>query len=159
MSTPHPLRTIFHLDLDAFYCAVEEIFNPVLKGKPFMVGGKANERGVVASASYPARKFGVRSAMPTGQALRLCPKLIVVSGRYEAYGEYSQKVMSLLREYGETLQQISVDEAFLDLTGFSTDPKTLALEIQKRIKDELQLPASIGVATSKLVAKMASGRA
>ena len=124
-----------------------------------MVGGNANERGVVASASYPARKFGVRSAMPTAQALRLCPKLIVVAGRYEAYGDYSQKVMSLLREYGETLQQISVDEAFLDLTGFTSDSKTLALEIQKRIADELKLPASIGVATSKLVAKMASGRA
>jgi DNA polymerase-4 len=154
-----PTRTIFHLDLDAFYCAVEELFNPALKGKPFMVGGRADQRGVVASASYPARKFGVRSAMPTAQALRLCPKLIVVSGRHEAYGEYSRKVMDLLREYGEALQQISVDEAFLDLTGFSSDSKALALEIQQRIREELQLPASIGVATSKLVAKMASGQA
>ncbi|NJM40828.1 MAG: DNA polymerase IV [Anaerolineae bacterium] len=152
-------RTIFHLDLDAFYCAVEEIFTPTLKGKAFMVGGRADQRGVVSSASYPARKFGVRSAMPTSQALRLCPRLIVVPGRYEAYSDYSHKVMNLLREYGETLQQISVDEAFLDLTGFSSDPKSLALEIQKRIKDELQLPASIGVAASKLVAKMASGQA
>ena len=94
-----------------------------------MVGGKPDQRGVVASASYPARKFGVHSAMPTSQALRVCPKLIIVSGRYEAYGEYSRKVMALLREYGEALQQISVDEAFMDVTGFAAEPKTLALEI------------------------------
>lgn len=156
-------RTILHLDLDAFFCAVEELRNPSLRGKPFVVGGRPDQRGVVSSASYPARKFGVRNAMPTTQALRLCPGLIVVPAAHAAYAEYSRRVMALLRDYGDALQQISVDEAFLDLTDL-TDPMTgdarlLALEIQRRIRDEIHLPASIGVATSKLVAKMASGRA
>ncbi len=153
------MRTIFHLDLDAFFCAVEELHNPALVGKAFAVAGRPDQRGVVSSPSYPARKFGVRSAMPTAQALRLCPKLIVVPHRHHVYGEYSQRVMALLREYGDLLQQISVDEAFMDVTGFPGEPKTLALEMQRRIKDEIKLPASLGVATSKLVAKMASGRA
>lgn len=152
-------RTIFHLDLDAFFCAVEELRNPALKGKPFIVGGKPNERGVVSSASYPARAFGIRNAMPTSQAMRLCPKLIVVSTSHGVYGDYSRKVMALLREYGEQLQQISVDEAFMDVTGLASEPRALAVEMQTRIREQLQLPASIGVATSKLVAKMASGAA
>lgn len=152
-------RIIFHLDLDAFFCAVEELRNPALKGKPFIVGGKPNERGVVSSASYPARAFGIRNAMPTSQAIRLCPKLIVVSTSHGVYGEHSRKVMALLREYGEQLQQISVDEAFMDVTGLTSEPRTLALEMQTRIREQVQLPASIGVATSKLVAKMASGAA
>jgi DNA polymerase-4 len=154
-----PPRTILHLDLDAFFCAVEELRNPALKGKPFAVAGKADERGVVSSASYPARKFGVRNAMPTSQAIRLCPKLIVVPASHGVYGQYSKQVMALLREYGEQLEQLSVDEAFMDVTGIGGDPRALALEIQGRIRDELKLPASIGVATSKLVAKMASGQA
>ena len=153
------MRTIFHLDLDAFFCAVEELHNPTLIGKAFAVAGRPDQRGVVSSPSYPARKFGVHSAMPTAQALRLCPKLIVVPHRHHVYGEYSQRVMTLLREYGELLQQISVDEAFMDVTGFPGEPKALALEMQRRIKDEIKLPASLGVASSKLVAKMASGRA
>jgi DNA polymerase-4 len=152
-------RIIFHLDLDAFFCAVEELRNPALKGKPFIVGGKPNERGVVSSASYPARKFGIHNAMPTSQAMRLCPRLIVVPASHGVYGEYSRKVMALLREYGDQLQQISVDEAFMDVTGLTDQPRALALEIQSRIREQLQLPASIGVATSKLVAKMASGAA
>jgi DNA polymerase-4 len=152
-------RTILHLDLDAFFCAVEELRNPALKGKPFAVAGKANERGVVSSASYPARKFGVRNAMPTSQAIRLCPKLIVVPASHGVYGEYSQQVMALLRDYGDQLEQLSVDEAFMDVTGLTDDALALALEIQRRIRDEIRLPASIGVATSKLVAKMASGQA
>ncbi len=152
-------RIIFHLDLDAFFCAVEELRNSALKGKAFVVGGKPNERGVVSSASYPARAFGIRNAMPTSQALRLCPKLIVVPASHGVYGDYSRKVMALLREYGEQLQQISVDEAFMDVTGLTSDPRALALEMQTRIRERLDLPASIGVATSKLVAKMASGAA
>lgn len=114
---------------------------------------------MVSSASYPARKFGVRNAMPTATALRLCPKLIVVPASHGVYGEYSKRVMALLREYGEQLQQLSVDEAFLDVTGLADDARALALEMQRRIRDEIKLPASIGVATSKLVAKMASGAA
>jgi len=152
-------RTIFHLDLDAFFCAVEELRDPTLRGKPFIVGGRAHERGVVSSASYPARAFGIRNAMPTSQALRLCPPLIVVGHSRGLYSEYSDRVMTLLRDYTHTLQQISVDEAFLDVTGLGSDPRALALDIQARIRDEVKLPASIGAATSKLVAKMASGQA
>jgi DNA polymerase-4 len=157
--TSRVARTIMHLDLDAFFCAVEELRDPTLKDKPFVVGGKPNERGVVSSASYAARKFGVRNAMPTSQALRLCPALVVVSHSRGDYGEYSRRVMSLLREYGGTLEQISIDEAFVDVSGLAIDSKTLALEIQSRIRDEIHLPASIGIATSKVVAKMASGTA
>ena len=137
-----------------------------MRGKPFVVGGRPEQRGVVSSASYPARKFGVRNAMPTSQALRLCPRLIIVPAAHAIYAEYSQRVMALLRDYGDAVQQISVDEAFLDLTDLidltdltTGDASLLALEIQRRIRDEIHLPASIGVATSKLVAKVASGRA
>jgi DNA polymerase-4 len=155
------VRTIFHIDLDAFFCAVEELLSPALKDKAFMVGGKPNERGVVASASYAARKFGVRNAMPTAQAMRLCPGLIVVSHHRGDYSAFSRQVMSLLHEYGDAFQPISIDEAFLDLTELvkGITPLALAAEIQTRIRDEIHLPASIGVATSKLVAKMASGMA
>ncbi len=133
--------------------------NPALRGKPFVVGGRPDQRGVVSSASYPAREFGVHNAMPTSQAMRLCPNLIVVSGTRALYAEYSQRVMDLLREYGGALQQVSIDEAFLDVTGLAPSAAALAAEIQHRIRSEIGLPASIGVATSKLVAKMASGRA
>ncbi len=156
-------RTIFHLDLDAFFCAVEELRNPALRGKAFVVGGNPQERGVVSSASYPARAKGARNAMPTAQAMRLCPGLIIVPPTRGIYGQYSAQVMALLREYTLTLQQLSIDEAFLDMTEFleksRVSPRELALEIQGRIKNEISLPASIGVATSKLVAKMASGAA
>ncbi len=148
-----------HLDLDAFFCSVEELLNPALRGKAFVVGGSPQGRGVVSSPSYPARKFGVRSAMPTSQALRLCPGLIVVPHRPDTYGRYSKRVMDVLREYTSTLQQISVDEAWFDMTGFERDPEALAREIQQRIKTNVLLPASIGIATSKLVSKMASGKA
>lgn len=132
-----------------------------MRGTPFVVGGRPEQRGVVSSASYPARKFGIHNAMPTSQALRLCPKLVVVPASHGLYSEYARRVMTLLRNYGDALQQISVDEAFLDATGLthSENAQALAAEIQRRIRDEVQLPASIGVATSKLVAKMASGRA
>ena len=152
-------RVILHVDLDAFFCSVEELRNPALRGKAFAVAGQAYQRGVVSSASYPARRQGVRSAMPTAQALRLCPGLIVVDHSHGVYGQHSEKVMDVLRAYANEIQQISVDEAFLDLTGFPGEPRELSLEIQRRIRDDTQLPASIGVATSKLVAKMASGRA
>jgi DNA polymerase IV len=152
-------RTIFHLDLDAFFCCVEELRNPALKGRAFAVAGAADSRGVVSSASYPARKFGVRNAMPTSQAQRLCPGLIIVPHSHGVYGEYSTRVMTILRDYADVLQQISVDEAFIDMSGFSDDPVALAHEIKARILNEIGLPASIGIATNKLVAKMASGAA
>lgn len=149
-------RTILHLDLDAFFCSVEEIQNPALRGKPFAVGGKPNERGVVSSCSYPARAMGIRSAMPMSRALHLCGNLIVVSSRHNLYDEYSEKVMDKLRNLSPLMEQISIDEAFLDISDIRTPPSRLALEIQTDIKNTLQLPSSIGIASNKLTAKIAT---
>lgn len=149
-------RTILHLDLDAFYCSVEEIQNPSLRGKPFAVGGKPNERGVVASCSYAARAVGVRSAMPMSRAVQLCRQLIIVPGRHRLYGEYSEKVMSKLHNLTPLVEQISIDEAFLDITDMREDPTRTALDLQAAIKNELHLPSSIGIASNKLVAKIAT---
>lgn len=149
-------RTILHLDLDAFFCSVEEIQNPALRGKPFAVGGKPNERGVVASCSYAARAFGVRSAMPMSRALRLCGNLLIVSSRHKLYGEYSEKVMDKLRGLTPLVEQISIDEAFLDISDIHEAPARLARDLQTAIKNELQLPSSIGIASNKLVAKIAT---
>lgn len=149
-------RTILHLDLDAFYCSVEEVENPALKGKPFAVGGKPNERGVVASCSYAARAMGVRSAMPMSKALQLCRELIIVGGRHKLYSEYSEKVMNKLKDLTPLVEQISIDEAFLDISNLDEDPTRLALDLQADIRIELQLPSSIGIASNKLVAKIAT---
>lgn len=150
------MRTILHIDLDAFYCSVEEVENPELKGKPFAVGGKPNERGVVASCSYAARAMGVRSAMPMSKAIQLCRDLIIVSGRHRLYGEYSEKVMNKLKDLTPLVEQISIDEAFLDISNLDEDPTRLALDLQADIRVELQLPSSIGIASNKLVAKIAT---
>ncbi len=149
-------RTILHLDLDAFYCSVEEIQNPDLIGKPFAVGGKPNERGVVASCSYAARAMGVRSAMPMSRALQLCRELLVIPGRHKLYGEYSESVMEKLRDLTPLVEQISIDEAFLDISDIREDPVRLALDLQADIRVDLQLPSSIGIASNKLVAKIAT---
>jgi DNA polymerase IV len=149
-------RTILHLDLDAFYCSVEEIQNPELRGKPFAVGGKPNERGVVASCSYAARAMGVRSAMPMSRALQLCRNLIIVPGRHKLYGEYSEKVMGKLRALTPLVEQISIDEAFLDISDIHQAHAGLALDLQTGIKNKLHLPSSIGIASNKLVAKIAT---
>ena len=149
-------RIFLHLDLDAFFCAVEEIQNPQLRGKPFAVGGKPNERGVVASCSYAARAFGVRSAMPMSRALRLCGNLIIVPARHRLYGEYSIKVMDKLHSLTPFVEQISIDEAFLDISDIRNSPARLARDLQTAIKNDLQLPSSIGIASNKLVAKIAT---
>lgn len=149
-------RTILHLDLDAFYCAVEENRNPELRGKAFAVGGKPEERGVVSSCSYAARRNGVRSAMPMSQALRICPGLIVVSGRHRVYGEVSRQVMQRLHDLTARVEQISIDEAFLDISDIRDEPARVARGLQARIRDELHLPCSIGIASNKLVAKIAA---
>ncbi|NTU54893.1 MAG: DNA polymerase IV [Anaerolineales bacterium] len=149
-------RIILHLDLDAFFCAVEETQNPTLRGKPFAVGGKPNERGVVASCSYAARKLGVRSAMPMSRALRLCPGLVIVPGRHRLYSEVSKKVMEILHDQSGLVEQISIDEAFLDISDIRDEPERLARGLQARIRDELHLPSSIGIASNKLVAKIAT---
>ena len=149
-------RTILHLDLDAFFCAVEETRNPSLRGMAFAVGGKPNERGVVASCSYAARKMGVRSAMPMSRAVRLCPGLVIVPGNHRLYREVSQKVMEILHNTSGLVEQISIDEAFLDVSDIQEDRERLARRLQARIRDELLLPSSIGIASNKLVAKIAT---
>ena len=152
-------RTILHLDLDAFFVAVERLDNPALIGVPVIVGGRAEVRGVVAAASYEARKFGVHSAMPTAQALRLCPQVVLVSGHRGRYTEMSRKVMAILGDYTPLVEPISIDEAFLDVSGTEAHygpPAQLAQTLQDRIERELRLSASLGVAANKLVAKIAS---
>ncbi len=149
-------RTILHLDLDAFYCSVEETQNPELIGKPFAVGGKPNERGVVASCSYAARAIGVRSAMPMSRAVQLCRELLIVPGRHKLYEEYSESVMEKLRDLTPLVEQISIDEAFLDISDIREDPVRLALDLQADIRVDLQLPSSVGIASNKLVAKIAT---
>ncbi|MGD8402898.1 MAG: DNA polymerase IV [Anaerolineales bacterium] len=148
--------TILHLDLDAFYCAVEENQNPDLRGKAFAVGGNPSERGVVASCSYAARKFGVRSAMPMSRALRLCPGLIIMPSRHGMYSKVSKQVMQRLRELTPLVEQISIDEAFLDISDLNEPPERIARGLQAGIRDELHLPSSIGIAPNKLVAKIAT---
>jgi DNA polymerase-4 len=149
-------RTILHIDLDAFYCSVEETRNPELRGKAFAVGGKPEERGVVASCSYAARRMGVRSAMPMGKALRLSPGLIIVSSRHSLYSEVSRQVMERLHDLTPLVEQISIDEAFLDISDIHESPDIVARKLQARIRDELQLPCSIGIASNKMVAKIAT---
>jgi DNA polymerase-4 len=153
-------RYILHLDVDAFYASVEEIIDPSLKGKPLIVGGSPEGRGVVTSASYAAREFGVRSAMPAAQALRLCPQAIVLRPRHKIYGEYSARMMAILDEYSPLVEPLSMDEAFLDVTGYQprwSSPEELAHHLQDRLQVELGLTASIGLASNKAVAKIASG--
>ncbi len=149
-------RRIIHLDLDAFYCAVEEQRRPDLRGKPFAVGGRPEQRGVVASCSYPARSFGVRSAMPMGRALRLCPDLEVLSGDFAAYAKESKKVMARLENVTPLVEQLSIDEAFLDVTEIDEPAEILARRLQQQIRTELELPCSLGLASNKLLAKIAN---
>lgn len=149
-------RKILHLDLDAFFCACEELKNPSLAGKAFAVGGQAGHRGVISSCSYPARKMGVRSAMPTGQALRLCPNLILISGHHADYGSQSRRVMSILADLTPLLEQVSIDEAFLDVTDLPQPIEEIARNLQARVWAETKLPCSIGGASNKLVAKVAT---
>ncbi len=160
MPTPHSRRrSILHLDLDAFFASVEEILDPSIAGLPILVGGDPSQRGVVSSASYAAREFGVRSAMPMAEALRRCPQAVVRHGHHSQYGDYSRSVMAILSEYTPLLQPLSIDEAFLDVTGCQAlfgPADALARRIQQRILSELRLPASLGVASNKLVAKVAS---
>lgn len=154
-----PLRWILHIDLDAFFASVEELLNPDLRGKPIIVGGAPAQRGVVSSASYAARRYGVRSAMPTARALKLCSEAILVPPRHHVYSEFSDRVMAILRDFSPLLEQVSIDEAFLDLTGcerlWGPIPEA-ARRIQQRVMDQVGLSASVGLAANKLVAKIAS---
>lgn len=155
--TPAGHRVIAHLDLDAFFAAVEENLDPSLRGKPVIVGGGA--RGVVATANYVARRYGVHSAMPMATARRLCPQGVFVAGNHRVYREYSRRLMAVLEEYSPLVEQVSLDEAYVDLTGterlFGPTERT-ARVIQQRVQDELSLSISVGLASNKLVAKVAS---
>ncbi|HUS28030.1 MAG TPA: DNA polymerase IV [Kofleriaceae bacterium] len=152
------MRTILHVDLDAFYAAVEQRDDPKLRGKPVLVGGTVR-RGVVASCSYEARKFGIRSAMPMAEAMRRCPHAIVVRHRMERYAEASELFFKILGDYSPEVEGLSLDEAFLDVTGSERllgDGKTIGETIKRRVRAELSLVASVGVAPIKLAAKIAS---
>ncbi|MCD6122870.1 MAG: DNA polymerase IV [Spirochaetales bacterium] len=152
-------RIIFHIDIDAFYAAVEQIDNPSLKGKPVIVGAKPGGRGVVSTCSYEARKYGVKSAMPISQAYRLCPNGIYLPVRMSRYLQVSKTVMHILKDYSPAFQQVSVDEAFLDMTGTERlfgPPKEVAQKIKKRIHRETGLTISIGIASNRYLAKLAS---
>ncbi len=153
--SPKP-RVILHIDLDAFFCAVEERANPSLRGKAFAVGGRPESRGVVSSCSYAARQFGIHSAMPMMQALRRCPDLIIVPTNFKAYGPASREVMARLNAVTPLVEQISIDEAFMDVTGHPQAGLALAQALQATINRELELPCSLGVASNKLVAKIAN---
>jgi DNA polymerase-4 len=149
-------RTIIHIDLDAFYCAVEEIFNPNLRGIPFAVGGRPESRGVVSSCSYAARKLGIRSALPMVSAVKLCPELIILPARHPEYSKRSRQVMSILKKFTERIEQISIDEAFLDVSDSQIEIFRLAKTIQSEILETCGLPCSLGIASNKLVAKIAT---
>lgn len=149
-------RTILHFDLDAFFCSVEALLDPSLHDVPFVVAGSPDERGVVASASYAARGYGIHSAMPTAQALRLCPSLVVVHPHHHRYGEHSDRVMELVRQSVPVMEQMSIDEAFLDVSGHPRPGPELAAALQQTIREQFRLPTSWGVASSKLVAKIAT---
>lgn len=149
-------RKILHLDLDAFFCSVEELLDPSLVGKPFVVGGSPQGRGVIVSASYAARMYGVRTAMPSGRAVRLCPDLIFVRRDHPSYSTYSRKVMNILKEITPLVQQVSVDEAFIDVSDIQLPIQSICQDIQSRVDRETKLPISIGAGTSKMIAKIAN---
>lgn len=153
------IRAIIHLDLDAFFCSVEVLKNPKLSGKPIVVGGQPEQRGVVAAASYPARKFGVHSAMPMSRAKRLCKELIILPPNFKSYKIYSMIVMKILEQEADLVEQISVDEAFMDVTSRISkweEAVEIAKSLQNKIAVNIGLSNSIGVATNKMIAKIAS---
>lgn len=149
------MRQIIHLDLDAFFASVEVLLNPELKGKPLIVAmGNPRGRGVVSTASYEARRFGVHSAMPLFEAARLCPQAIIVPVRHPIYSQYSRRVMVILREVSPLVEQVSIDEAYVEIAP-DRDAAHIARAIQQRIKTEIGLDCTIAVASNKLVSKIA----
>jgi DNA polymerase IV len=156
------MKTYFHVDMDAFFVSVEELFDPSLKGKPVVVGGQANQRGVVSAASYAAREFGVHSAMPLRTAARLCPQAIFVDGRPTRYRDYSRKVYKVLQSFSPQVEMASVDEAYMDITGTERlhgPPLSAAHRLHAAMKRETDLNCSIGIAAARMVAKVASDQA
>jgi DNA polymerase-4 len=152
-------RCIFHIDLDAFFVSVEQALNPELKGKPVIVGGDPERRGVVASASYEARPFGIHAGMPLSKARRLCPQAIFIRTNFSRYREASNKFMEILADFSPDIEPLGLDEAYLDVTGCVEpygSPRKLARAIKERINKELNITASVGIGTCKVVAKIAS---
>jgi DNA polymerase-4 len=154
------VRKIIHVDMDAFYASVEQRDNPALRGKPVAVGGDPTQRGVVAAASYEARKFGVRSAIPMSRAVRLCSSLVIVRPDFQKYRSVSQQVFAIFKEVTPLVEGLSLDEAYLDVTE-NTYHEPLGVNVARRIKDRIKdvtgLTASAGVAPNKFLAKIASG--
>lgn len=153
---------IAHLDMDAFFVSVEELSNPKLKGQPVVVGGKPGERGVVAAASYEARRFGVHSALPLAEAYRRCPDAIFIEGHPHRYLDYSRRVHAILERFSPRVEMASIDEAYLDLTGTEKllgPPLKAAHSLHEAVRDETSLACSIGMGTSRVVAKISSGLA
>jgi DNA polymerase-4 len=149
---------ILHLDMDAFFASVEQLDDPELKGKPVIVG-KSSGRGVVTTASYEARKYGVHSAMPIFEAKKKCPQGIIVSGRMERYKEISAEIISLLGDFSPLVEQVSIDEAYLDISGCKKifgGPEKIGADIKKKIKAKVKLSCSVGIAPVKFLAKIAS---
>lgn len=159
MAAPSTSPGIAHVDLDAFFASVEQLQNPALRGKPVVVGGRAR-RGVVAAASYEARQYGIRSAIPMARALALCPDAIVIAPRMDVYRHLSEQVMAILRSSGAPVEQVSVDEAYLDLSDAGREraggAAVVAAQLRRRIRRDVGLVASVGVGPNKLLAKLAS---
>ncbi len=154
-----PYRKIIHIDMDAFYASVEQRDHPELRGKPVVVGGAPAGRGVVAAASYEARKFGIHSAMPAYRAIRLCPGAIFIKPRFEVYKSVSHEIREIFHEYTDLVEPLSLDEAYLDISENKkgiTSARKVAEEIRKKIRQQTGLTASAGVAVNKFVAKLAS---
>lgn len=152
-------RVILHADLDAFFASVEQLDDPALRGRPVVVGGPPEARGVVAAASYEARAFGIHSAMPMSRALRLCPDAVRVPPRFDRYGELSRAVMAIFRDRTLLVEPLSFDEAYLDVSASAAtaaDAERIGREIKRRVRDEVALTVSIGGGTNKSVAKIAS---
>jgi DNA polymerase IV len=157
-----PARTIFHVDMDAFFVSVEELFDPSLKGKAVVVGGRRDERGVVSAASYEARKFGVHSAMPLRTAAKMCPHAIFVNGHPDRYRDCSERVHHVLTSFSPQVEMASIDEAYLDMTGTERlhgRPLRAAHSLHEKMKAETRLNCSIGIGISRLIAKVSSAKA
>ena len=156
------MKIIFHVDMDAFFVSVEELFDPSLKGKPVVVGGRPDQRGVVSAASYAARKYGVHSALPLRTAYKLCPQAVFLDGHPERYREYSHRVYGVLQSFSPVVEMASIDEAYLDLTGAERllgPPLKAAHRLHEAVKRETGLNCSIGIARSRMVAKVSSDQA